>query len=107
MIGAIIGNIVGSRFEFNNHISKNFELFGNGAAMRDSPAGFTATTELEAEALSETVTAVIHNHDEGIKGANAVTIAIYLACRGLLRRSRRHERKTPRLFRQGALHDLC
>ena len=27
MIGAIIGDIVGSRFEWNNHRSKNFELF--------------------------------------------------------------------------------
>ena len=27
MIGAIIGDIVGSRFEFNNHKSKDFELF--------------------------------------------------------------------------------
>ena len=27
MIGAIIGDIVGSRFEFNNHRSKELELF--------------------------------------------------------------------------------
>lgn len=27
MLGAIVGDIVGSRFEFNNHRSKNFELF--------------------------------------------------------------------------------
>ena len=27
MIGAIIGDIAGSRFEFNNHRSKEFELF--------------------------------------------------------------------------------
>ena len=27
MIGAIIGDIVGSRFEWNNHRSKDFELF--------------------------------------------------------------------------------
>ncbi len=27
MIGAIIGDIAGSRFEFNNHKSKEFELF--------------------------------------------------------------------------------
>ena len=30
MIGAIIGDIVGSRFEFNNHRSKEFDLFGKG-----------------------------------------------------------------------------
>jgi ADP-ribosylglycohydrolase len=28
MLGAIIGDIVGSRFEFDNHKSKNFSLFG-------------------------------------------------------------------------------
>ncbi len=27
MIGAIIGDIVGSRFEWNNYLSKDFELF--------------------------------------------------------------------------------
>lgn len=27
MLGAIIGDIVGSRFEFDNHLSKDFELF--------------------------------------------------------------------------------
>ena len=28
MLGAIIGDIAGSRFEFNNYKSKNFALFG-------------------------------------------------------------------------------
>lgn len=27
MLGAIIGDIVGSRFEWNNHRNKDFELF--------------------------------------------------------------------------------
>ena len=27
MIGAIIGDVVGSRFEFNNHLSTDFQLF--------------------------------------------------------------------------------
>ena len=35
MIGAIIGDIVGSRFEFNNHRSKEFELFGEGCFATD------------------------------------------------------------------------
>ena len=30
MLGAIIGDIVGSRFEFDNHRSKDFELFSEG-----------------------------------------------------------------------------
>jgi len=162
LIGAIIGDIVGSRFEFNNHRSKKFELFtdkckvtddsimtlavakaimeteknlkllsnnsvsnfyyyellrrmtirymqeigrkypycgyggmfghwifsdnpkpynsfGNGAAMRISPIGFIAATEEEARILSERITAVTHNHNEGIKGAEATVISIYMA----------------------------
>lgn len=160
MIGAIIGDIVGSRFEFNNHRSKDFVLFaegctvtddsimtlavaraimeaaaagedaagahdrdsrarlpaltvqsmqelgrryphcgfggrfcrwifsddprpyrsyGNGAAMRVSPAGFAARSEQEAVQLAETVTAVTHDHEEGIKGATATAVAIYMA----------------------------
>ncbi|MDI9463070.1 MAG: ADP-ribosylglycohydrolase family protein [Bacillota bacterium] len=160
MTGAIIGDIAGSRFEFNNHKSKDFELFteecrvtddsimtlavakaimetgkrvkpggdgyesgyysllekmavkymqeigrrypdcgyggmfinwvfsddprpynsfGNGAAMRVSPAGFAARKENEARRLSKAVTGVTHNHEEGIKGAEAVAVAIFMA----------------------------
>lgn len=165
MIGAIIGDVVGSRFEFNNHRNKDFELFtddcqvtddsimtlavakaimeaeskieptfggygydseyyslvermaitymqeigrrypncgyggmfsrwvfsddpkpynsfGNGAAMRISPVGFAARTESEACRLSEVVTGVTHDHSEGIKGAEATAVAIYMARRG-------------------------
>lgn len=166
MLGAIIGDIVGSRFEFNNHCSKDFELFtdgcfftddsvmtlavakaiieafklkpadsprysegfhaalydltvkymqeigrqypdcgfggmfyqwvfsnnpepynsfGNGAAMRVSPAGFIASDEEEAERLAETVTGVTHNHEEGLKGAKATAVAIVMARRGALK----------------------
>ena len=35
MIGAIIGDIVGSRFEFNNHRSKDFELFTKDNELTD------------------------------------------------------------------------
>ena len=165
MIGAIIGDIVGSRFEFNNHRSKDFELFtdecfvtddsimtlavakaimetcrtfessvvtsgfsdefysvlerntirymqeigrkypncgygsrfyqwifsqnpqpygsfGNGAAMRISPVGFAARSKEEAVKMSKVVTSVSHNHAEGIKGAEATVIAIFMARTG-------------------------
>lgn len=151
MFGAIIGDIVGSRFEWNNHRSKDFELFtddcfftddtvmtlavakaflycgddysdlskntikcmqqvgrhypdcgyggmfedwvysdnpkpynsfGNGAAMRVSACGFKAKTLDEAKELSRKVTEVTHNHPEGIKGAEATTVAIFLARNG-------------------------
>jgi len=165
MIGAIIGDIVGSRFEFNNHKSKDFELFtdecfvtddsimtlavakalietertfknvednyrvskdyldrlaentvlymqtigrkypncgygghfgqwifsenpkpydsyGNGAGMRISPVAAIAASEEEIKALSKAITGVSHNHVEGLKGAEATAMAIYLARTG-------------------------
>ena len=151
MLGAIIGDIAGSRFEFNNHRSKDFELFskgcsatddsimtlavakailscngdwerlgenavnymqtigrkypgcgfggmfrkwvfdddpmpynsfGNGAAMRVSPCGFIAQSEDEAKLLARKVTEVTHNHPEGLKGAEAAAVAIFLARNG-------------------------
>ena len=35
MLGAIIGDIVGSIYEFNNHKSKEFEFFGKGCSFTD------------------------------------------------------------------------
>ena len=151
MLGAIIGDIVGSRFEWNNIKTKDFDFltykcsatddsimslavaqaildckgnyanlgnavvsrmqeigrpypncgfggmfyqwiysddpqpygsFGNGAAMRVSACGFAANSLDEAIALSKAVTEVTHNHPEGIKGAEATAVAIYLAREG-------------------------
>ena len=57
--------------------------YGNGAAMRVSPAAFLNREDLGA-ALSacDKVTEITHNHPEGMKGARATTHAIYLAFRG-------------------------
>ncbi|MPQ44360.1 ADP-ribosylglycohydrolase family protein [Clostridium tarantellae] len=151
MLGAIIGDIVGSRFEWYNNKSKEFEFFnkkcfftddsvmslaiakaimeskddysdlskktvkcmqeigrpyprcgyggmfyewmytnnpkpynsfGNGAAMRVSACGLVADSINEAKMLSEKVTCVTHNHPEGLKGAEATAIAIFLARSG-------------------------
>jgi type I restriction enzyme M protein len=151
VLGAIIGDIVGSRFEWNNNRSKEFEFltykcsftddsvmslaiakallnckpdysdlgqmavkcmqevgraypnsgyggsfyqwifsdnpqpyysYGNGAAMRVSACGFVANSIEEAITLSKLVTEVTHNHPEGIKGAEATAVAIYLAKTG-------------------------
>lgn len=57
--------------------------FGNGAAMRVAPAAFLANDLEEALALAERVTAVTHNHPEGLKGAAATTEAIFLALHGM------------------------
>ena len=151
MLGAIIGDIVGSRFEWQNNRSKNFDFlthkcfftddsvmslaiakailncngnyddlskqavfamqsvgrhypncgyggsfynwmyssdakpydsYGNGAAMRVSACGFVASSLEEVIELSRKVTEVTHNHPEGIKGAEATAVAIYLARTG-------------------------
>lgn len=47
MIGAIIGDIVGSRFEFDNINTKDFEFWGEGCEFTDD----TVMTIAVAEAL--------------------------------------------------------
>lgn len=57
-----------------------YESYGNGAAMRVSPAAFLNRNDLAAAlSASDKVTEITHNHPEGIKGARATTHAIYLA----------------------------
>lgn len=143
ILGAIVGDIAGSRFEFRNVKSKDIKLltaaddftddtvmtiavadwlmsgaslpnimrdwateypnrgyggmfyewlfpldesemrpynsFGNGAGMRVSPCGYIARTLDEALDLAKQSAEVTHNHPEGIKGAQAIAAAIYLA----------------------------
>lgn len=59
-----------------------YNSWGNGSAMRVSPVGFAADTLENALALARTTAEVTHNHPEGIKGAQAVAAAVYLARRG-------------------------
>ena len=58
--------------------------FGNGAAMRVSPAAFRHRDGAVEDALegADMVTAITHDHPEGMKGARAATHAIWLACQG-------------------------
>ena len=150
MVGAIIGDIVGSIYEFNNIKTKEFEFFnkncfftddtvmtlavakalvewnryksidnfkdklidimhdygakypdcgfgsnfnlwiksksrtpynsfGNGSAMRVSYVGWFADSMIEALNLAKITAEVTHNHYEGIKGAQAVAAAVFLA----------------------------
>lgn len=59
--------------------------FGNGSAMRASPAGWAAGSLEEALELGRRSAAPTHDHPEGIKGAQAVAVAIYLARTGASR----------------------
>lgn len=58
---------------------KPYNSFGNGAAMRVSSVAYEAISIDEVKKLSKLVTEVTHNHPEGIKGAEAVAVAIFLA----------------------------
>ncbi len=55
---------------------------GNGSAMRVSPVAWMAESLEETEKLAKWSAEVTHNHPEGIKGAQAVAAAIYLARAG-------------------------
>jgi len=62
--------------------SKNkepYNSFGNGAGMRVSPCGYFAGSLNEALELAKQSAEVTHNHPEGIKGAQAIASAIFLA----------------------------
>ena len=61
---------------------KPYGSFGNGAAMRVSPCGLAAVELKEAIALAEISAEVTHNHPEGIKGAECVAAAVFLAKSG-------------------------
>ena len=151
MIGAIIGDIVGSRYEFDNIKSKDFPFFhpacrftddsvmtiavatallqcdgdythlseivvktmqtigrdypfcgygghfrlwvrmkdpqpynsfGNGAPMRVSACGIVGRSAEETILLARKVTEITHNHPEGMKAAEAVALAVYMARTG-------------------------
>lgn len=59
-----------------------YRSYGNGSAMRVSAVGW-AYDELNAVLLEAQQTALVtHNHPEGIKGAQAVAGAVFLARRG-------------------------
>lgn len=57
--------------------------YGNGSAMRVSPVALLAGDLDEALELARRSAAVTHDHPEGIKGAQATAMAIYLARQGL------------------------
>ena len=56
-----------------------YNSFGNGSAMRASPIGFAFDTIEKVREEARRSAEVTHNHPEGIKGAEAVASAIFLA----------------------------
>lgn len=53
--------------------------YGNGSAMRVSPCGLAAVCMEEAVAYARASAVVSHDHPEGIRGAEAVAAAVFLA----------------------------
>jgi ADP-ribosylglycohydrolase len=143
MLGSIIGDIIGSTYEFNSTKDYNFKLFtkemtftddsvltfavidsllknkafdksihkwgndfpgrgyglsfsqwladsnpqpynsfGNGSAMRVSPVGLIMPTRKQVLDYAKLSAEITHNHIEGIRGAQAVALAIHMACQG-------------------------
>ena len=59
-----------------------YHSYGNGSAMRVSPAAWLSESMEEALHLAQLTAEVTHDHPEGIKGAQAVVAAIFLARTG-------------------------
>jgi ADP-ribosyl-[dinitrogen reductase] hydrolase len=63
-------------------ISGPYNSWGNGSAMRVSPVGLFYNDEATVLKEAEKSAAITHNHEEGIKGAQAVAMAVFLARKG-------------------------
>ena len=59
-----------------------YESWGNGSAMRVSPVGLYAKSLDEALRLAALTASVSHNHPEGVKGAQAVAVSVFLCKEG-------------------------
>ena len=61
---------------------KPYGSYGNGSAMRVSAAGWLYDTLEETRRIARLTSEVTHNHPEGIKGAEAIASAIFMARMG-------------------------
>jgi ADP-ribosylglycohydrolase len=56
-----------------------YNSWGNGAAMRVSPVGFAFDSIAEVLQESGRTAEISHNHPEGVKGAQATALSVFLA----------------------------
>lgn len=61
---------------------KPYNSWGNGSAMRVSPVGFALSTLEDVLQEAKRSAEVTHNHPEGIRGAQATAVTIFLARQG-------------------------
>ncbi len=59
-----------------------YDSFGNGSAMRVSPVGFAYDDEGSVLREAARTAEVSHSHPEGVKGAQATALAVFMARRG-------------------------
>lgn len=71
-----------------------YNSLGNGSAMRVSAIGWAFNTVEDVLREAEHSAAVTHNHPEGIKGAQSVALAIFLARTGVGKEDIRREIET-------------
>jgi ADP-ribosylglycohydrolase len=64
-----------------------YNSYGNGSAMRVSPVGWAFDSVEEVLREAEASAAITHNHPEGIKGAQATALAVYMARTGADKKS--------------------
>ena len=60
-----------------------YNSWGNGSAMRVSPVGFAFHHEAAVIEAAGKTAEITHNHPEGIKGARATALAVFLAKQGI------------------------
>ncbi len=61
---------------------KSYGSWGNGSGMRVSPVAWAFNTKEEVLSEAEKSACVTHSHPEGIKGAKAIALAVFLARKG-------------------------
>ncbi len=74
----------GGRFYnwFLQNEQKPYNSYGNGSAMRVSPIGFAFKNENQVLIQAKKSAQISHNHPEGIKGAQAAAMCVFLAWNG-------------------------
>lgn len=72
----------GDRIKSGKPARHPYNSYGNGSAMRASACGWAAKTLEEAVVLGKQSAEITHNHPEGIKGAQVVAAAVFLAHKG-------------------------
>lgn len=80
-IGRYFTSSYGDRFQewLDSDDPKPYNSYGNGSAMRVSPVGWASNDLSRVRELARLSAEVTHNHPEGIKGAEAIASAIFLA----------------------------